>query len=471
MSSCPVTSSRSAVGTSRSRFHDPPAARTRPRSWPLVAWAGHKPRESRQPPVHRRSTAGYARHRRNRRRRHPRTGGGRGRDVGDLLAPVDLSPHEVTVLVDGEHVPTDQPVEHDRVRVSASSKAGSRRCESAKRPRPTAGSDERSRRRGARNRCANGPSESPATERSSRFRVVPGQTQRPKATEYSAHSCSMTLTSTPSLSVAVAGDRASGRRSSRPHSTGGTDSRPSLTRTCGRLRATRVRRGASRRRGRPLSRESPSRPVGVSSTTRQFLDGQFIQRLSISSVGSSNPEWAVALDYVDGFVGRVTVGDSRYRSPATMLQPVHASASGVCTVSVTTYVAVSVATRTPTSRSRLSRRRTTATRPRSGETRVATRRRVSQREHAALTLAKAVADDVVRHPLCVGERDVGVHASTTRAAGLNEGFDQFLTSIEQFADPGIAAGLGVDAELRFRPGRADEHPRPVSSRILNPRRC
>ncbi|MHC3379211.1 ubiquitin-like small modifier protein SAMP2 [Haloarcula sp. H-GB5] len=43
---------------------------------------------------------------------------------GDLLAPVDLSPHEVSVLVDGEHVPTDQPVEHDYVRVVRLIKGG-----------------------------------------------------------------------------------------------------------------------------------------------------------------------------------------------------------------------------------------------------------------------------------------------------------------------------------------------------------
>jgi sulfur carrier protein len=42
----------------------------------------------------------------------------------DLLAPVDLSPHEVSVLVDGEHVPTDQPVEHDHVRVVRLIKGG-----------------------------------------------------------------------------------------------------------------------------------------------------------------------------------------------------------------------------------------------------------------------------------------------------------------------------------------------------------
>jgi len=35
----------------------------------------------------------------------------------DLLAHVDLSPHEVSVMVDGRPVPEDQPVETDRVTV------------------------------------------------------------------------------------------------------------------------------------------------------------------------------------------------------------------------------------------------------------------------------------------------------------------------------------------------------------------
>ncbi|KOX94941.1 ubiquitin-like small modifier protein SAMP2 [Haloarcula rubripromontorii] len=43
---------------------------------------------------------------------------------GDLLAPVDLNPHEVSVLVDGEHVPTDQPVTADHVRVVRLIKGG-----------------------------------------------------------------------------------------------------------------------------------------------------------------------------------------------------------------------------------------------------------------------------------------------------------------------------------------------------------
>ena len=36
---------------------------------------------------------------------------------GDLLAAVDLSPQEATVLVDGRPVPDDAPVEADRVEV------------------------------------------------------------------------------------------------------------------------------------------------------------------------------------------------------------------------------------------------------------------------------------------------------------------------------------------------------------------
>lgn len=35
----------------------------------------------------------------------------------DLLSRVDLSPHEVSVMVDGRPVPEDQPVETDRVKV------------------------------------------------------------------------------------------------------------------------------------------------------------------------------------------------------------------------------------------------------------------------------------------------------------------------------------------------------------------
>ncbi|MFC3477783.1 ubiquitin-like small modifier protein SAMP2 [Halobacterium litoreum] len=35
----------------------------------------------------------------------------------DLLAKVDLSPHEVSVMVDGTPVPEDQPVDAEHVRV------------------------------------------------------------------------------------------------------------------------------------------------------------------------------------------------------------------------------------------------------------------------------------------------------------------------------------------------------------------
>lgn len=42
----------------------------------------------------------------------------------DLLAEVDLSPHEVSVLVDGRPVPEDQPVESDRVTVLRLIKGG-----------------------------------------------------------------------------------------------------------------------------------------------------------------------------------------------------------------------------------------------------------------------------------------------------------------------------------------------------------
>ena len=42
----------------------------------------------------------------------------------DLLREVDLSPHEVSVLVDGRPVPEDQPVESDRVTVLRLIKGG-----------------------------------------------------------------------------------------------------------------------------------------------------------------------------------------------------------------------------------------------------------------------------------------------------------------------------------------------------------
>ncbi|MFC6765249.1 ubiquitin-like small modifier protein SAMP2 [Natrinema soli] len=42
----------------------------------------------------------------------------------DLLRTVDLSPHEVSVLVDGRPVPEDQPVESDHVTVLRLIKGG-----------------------------------------------------------------------------------------------------------------------------------------------------------------------------------------------------------------------------------------------------------------------------------------------------------------------------------------------------------
>jgi sulfur carrier protein len=44
----------------------------------------------------------------------------------DVVSAVDLSPHEVSVLVDGRPVPEDQPVETDRVKVLRLIKGGSR---------------------------------------------------------------------------------------------------------------------------------------------------------------------------------------------------------------------------------------------------------------------------------------------------------------------------------------------------------
>ncbi|PCR89078.1 ubiquitin-like small modifier protein SAMP2 [Natrinema ejinorense] len=59
--------------------------------------------------------------------------GGADRDGGsattptyaDLLREVELSPHEVSVLVDGRPVPEDQPVESDHVTVLRLIKGGS----------------------------------------------------------------------------------------------------------------------------------------------------------------------------------------------------------------------------------------------------------------------------------------------------------------------------------------------------------
>jgi sulfur carrier protein len=42
----------------------------------------------------------------------------------DLLAELDLSPHEASVLVDGRPVPEDRPVEADHVRVVRLIKGG-----------------------------------------------------------------------------------------------------------------------------------------------------------------------------------------------------------------------------------------------------------------------------------------------------------------------------------------------------------
>jgi sulfur carrier protein len=36
-----------------------------------------------------------------------------GETYADLLADIDLSPHEVAVLVDGRPVPEDSPADHD----------------------------------------------------------------------------------------------------------------------------------------------------------------------------------------------------------------------------------------------------------------------------------------------------------------------------------------------------------------------
>ena len=44
--------------------------------------------------------------------------------IADLIAAVDLNPHEATVLVDGRPVPEDAPVETDEVRVLRLIKGG-----------------------------------------------------------------------------------------------------------------------------------------------------------------------------------------------------------------------------------------------------------------------------------------------------------------------------------------------------------
>ncbi|SEW26187.1 ubiquitin-like small modifier protein SAMP2 [Natrinema salifodinae] len=51
-------------------------------------------------------------------------GGGGTPTYADLLREVDLSPHEVSVLVDGRPVPEDQPVESERVTVLRLIKGG-----------------------------------------------------------------------------------------------------------------------------------------------------------------------------------------------------------------------------------------------------------------------------------------------------------------------------------------------------------
>lgn len=42
----------------------------------------------------------------------------------ELLAEIDVNPHEVAVMVDGTPVPEDQPVEADRARVVRMVKGG-----------------------------------------------------------------------------------------------------------------------------------------------------------------------------------------------------------------------------------------------------------------------------------------------------------------------------------------------------------
>lgn len=49
---------------------------------------------------------------------------GEGATYADLLDPVDLSPHTVSIVVDGQPVPEDQPVETDHVRVVRLVKGG-----------------------------------------------------------------------------------------------------------------------------------------------------------------------------------------------------------------------------------------------------------------------------------------------------------------------------------------------------------
>ncbi|WP_255190585.1 ubiquitin-like small modifier protein SAMP2 [Natronobeatus ordinarius] len=53
-----------------------------------------------------------------------RVGNGEEPTYADLLTDVELSPHEVSVLVDGRPVPEDQPVEVDHVTVLRLIKGG-----------------------------------------------------------------------------------------------------------------------------------------------------------------------------------------------------------------------------------------------------------------------------------------------------------------------------------------------------------
>ncbi len=47
-----------------------------------------------------------------------------GESYADLLSAVELSPHEVSVLIDGRPVPEDQPVDTDHVTVLRLIKGG-----------------------------------------------------------------------------------------------------------------------------------------------------------------------------------------------------------------------------------------------------------------------------------------------------------------------------------------------------------
>lgn len=47
-----------------------------------------------------------------------------GATYADLLAPLDLSVHEVSIVVDGRPVPEDRPIDTDAVRVVRLVKGG-----------------------------------------------------------------------------------------------------------------------------------------------------------------------------------------------------------------------------------------------------------------------------------------------------------------------------------------------------------